>query len=275
MVLALMITKQCNFHCRHCMVDSTNEESFPREGVVEAFISLCHKWKPEEVYLIGGEVLLKMDIVEQIVEQVRNDTNNITIFSNGSFLLDRDKERRVAELNCTIRISDDRFHREFWSKELKSRIENTTYWVVEKEESEEMIPVGRAYEEFKHLRYNLGCSLLTGFYDERYPNGHRCMVMMNGDVNLYCATIEGALANVFEDDDITWELLVNRERILHNYLAQNVIETVEDTYMAKLCNLCSGFKITSEAVYYRGEKVADAKDYETEYIDLYEKMKEV
>lgn len=269
MVLALMITRQCNFHCRHCMVDSQYEESLLDEGVKEKFIELCREWRPDKVYLIGGEVLLKMDLVEWLVDSVRSYTDEIVIFSNGSFLLDEKKTGRVEKLGCTIRISDDRFHREFWSEKLKERIETTKYWVVDKDPGEDMIPVGRAYEEFKHLKYNMGCSLLTGFYDERYPNGHRCMVMMNGDVNLYCATIEAALANVFEDPVITWDMLVEREKILHNYLAANVLKTVEDTYMAKLCNMCSGYKVTSEYIYYKGEKVASAGDYRGDFIDLY------
>lgn len=269
MVLALVLTRQCNFHCRHCMVDSSYEESLVQEGVVEAFIDMCRSWKPDKIYLIGGEVLLKLNLVEMITDAVREHTGEIVIFSNGSFLLNEEKAKRVEKLDCTIRISDDVYHREFWSPELKERIENSKYWVARKDEDEDMIPVGRAYEEFKHLEYNMGCSLLTGVYDERYPNGHRCMVMMNGDVNLYCATIEAALANVFEDPVITWDMLVEREKILHNYLAVNVLRSVEDTYMAKLCNMCSQYKVTSEYIYYRGKKAASVKEYSGEALDLY------
>ena len=271
-VLALMITRQCNFHCRHCMVDSSYEESIMDDGVAEAFIKMCRQWRPEKIYYIGGEVLLKIDVVEELVAATRPYTDEIVIFTNGSFLMNSKMVERVKRLDCTIRISDDRFHREFWSEQLKEKIESSEYWVVEKAETEDMIPVGRAYEEFKHLKYNMGCSLLTGFYDERYPNGHRCMVMMNGDVNLYCATIEAALANVFEDENITWELLVEREKILHNYLAKNVLHTVEDTYMAKLCNLCSKYKVTSTHIYFEGKEVARTEDYTGEFIDLYKKL---
>lgn len=272
MILALMLTRQCNFHCRHCMVDSSYESSVAEPMVIEKFIDMCNEWKPEQVYLIGGEVLLKLDTVENIVNQVKDSTKEIVIFTNGSFLLNEKKAKQVRALNCTIRISDDRFHREFWNEKLKQRIEASEYWVASKEESEDMIPVGRAYEEFKHLEYNMGCSLLTGFYDERYPNGHRCMVMMNGDVNLYCATIEAALANVYEDDCITYELLVEREKALHNYLTEKVLNKIEDTYMAKLCNECPNYKITENAIYYKGEQVALTKEYTKGFLDLYEKL---
>lgn len=274
MILALMLTRQCNFHCRHCMVDSQYDHSIADERVIHAFIDMCSKWKPEQIYLIGGEVLLKLDVVEDIVSQVRSYTNEIVIFSNGSFLLDEVKTKRVDALGSKVRISDDRFHREFWSEKLKDKIENTKYWVVDKDETEEMIPVGRAYDEFKYVQYNMGCSLLTGYYDERYPNGNRCMLMMNGDVNLYCATIEGALANVLDKENITWDLLIEREKILHNYLAANVIKKVEDTYVANLCNLCSKYKITADKIYFDGEEVADTKDYSEGFIDIYKRMKE-
>lgn len=274
MVLALMLTRQCNFHCRHCMVDSIYSDSLAEPEVIEKFIKLCQSWKPEQVYLIGGEVLLKYEAVKYIVDSARDFTEEIIIFSNGSFLMSKEKVRKVEELNITVRISDDRFHREFWTDELKEKIESSKYWVVSKDNSEDMIPVGRAYNEFKHLKYNMGCSLITGVYDTRYPNGHRCMVMMNGDVNLYCATVEAALANVYEDSDITYDLLVQREKILHNYLAQNILNDVEDTYMAKLCNECPHYKVTNDAIYYKGKQVALTENYEKGFVDLYEKFHE-
>ena len=272
MVLALMLTRQCNFQCRHCMVNSTYQDSMAEPGVIEKFIKMCQRWRPDQIYLLGGEVLLKFETVEKIVSQVRAFTKEIVVFTNGTFVLNEEKEKKVKALNITVRISDDRFHREFWSDKLKEKIESSQYWVVSKSEEEDMIPVGRAYEEFKHLKYNMGCSLLTGVYDAGYPNGHRCMIMMNGDVNLYCATIEAALANVYEDENITYELLVKRERILHNYLAENVLEKVEDTYMAKLCNECPHYKITEKGIYYKGRQVAFVKDYAEDYINLYEKF---
>lgn len=269
MILSLMLTYQCNFRCRHCMVNSTSEDKTASEEVVEAFIQMCHRWTPETIYILGGEVLLKIDTVEYIVNRVRDCTKEIVVFTNGSFLLNESKKKRVEEMNVTIRISDDRFHREFWSEKLTSLIEKSEYWVACKDYNEDMIPVGRAYEEFKHLQYNMGCSLLTGFYDERYPNHHRCMVMTNGDVNLYCATIEGTLANVFEDEDITYELLVEREKILHNYLVRNVIRNIEDTYMAKLCNECSGYKVTDKYIFYHGNEVGETEEYKQGFDDLY------
>ena len=87
------------------------------------------------------------------------------------------------------------------------------------------------------------------------------MVMMDGSVNLYCATIEGSLANVFEDKKITYDLLVEREKIFHNYLMKEVIHCQEDTYMGKMCNLCSKYKITEDAIFLNGKKVADTQDY--------------
>ncbi len=264
MVLAIMVTEQCNFHCGHCMVDSSPAYSCVSGEVLEKFDRMLQIGCPDEVYLLGGEPLLHMETVKKIVAMARPYCKKIMIFTNGTFLMSETKRKWVEESGVTIRISDDRFHRAQWSEHLKKAIEESGYLIVSKEENEDMIPVGRAYEEFKHLQYNMGCSLLTGRYDESYPNGHRYMVMLNGDVNLYCATIEGALANVFEDDSITYELLVEREKILHNYLMRNVIHCKEDTYMALMCNRCSKYKVTEEHILYEGNIVADTADYVSE-----------
>lgn len=261
MVLAIMVTEQCNFHCGHCMVDSTHEYSCVSPEVIDKYYEMLKIGHPDFVYLLGGEPLLHIDVVERLVAMTKPYCENIMIFTNGSYLLNEKLKKRVDALGVTIRISDDRFHRKQWSEWLEKAIEASGHYIVRKDENEDMIPVGRAYEEFKHLQYNMGCSLLTGRYDESYPNGHRYMIMLNGDVNLYCATIEGALANVFEDENITYDLLVEREKVLHNYLMREVIHCKEDTYMAVMCNRCSRYKVTDTHILYENQIVAEVKDY--------------
>lgn len=261
MVLALMLTKQCNFHCGHCMVDSTHEYSCVSDEVIKKWFEMLEKGRPDAVYLLGGEPTLHMDLIQRIVEKTKRYCNNITIFTNGTFLLNEKKKKQVEAMDITIRISNDRYHRIQWNEKLKHAIEESGYLIITKEDDAAMIPVGRAYEEYKHLQYSLDCSLLTGCYDERYKNGHRYMVMMDGSVNLYCATIEGSLANVFEDKCITYDLLVEREKILHNYLFREVIRCKEDTYMAVMCNRCSKYKVTDRYILYENRIVAETKDY--------------
>lgn len=244
------------------MVDSSHEYSWIEDAVLEKFFEMLEYGCPDEVYILGGEPFLHINEIENMVARIQRYCRKIVIFTNGSFLMNQKLSDRVKALHVTIRISDDRFHREFWTNKFKEKLISSDYWVVSKDASEDMIPVGRAYEEFKHLKYNMGCSLLTGRYDkEFYPNAERYMVMMDGSVNLYCATIEGSLANVFEDKKITYDLLVEREKIFHNYLMKEVIHCQEDTYMGKMCNLCSKYKITEDAIFLNGKKVADTQDY--------------
>ncbi len=261
MILAVMVTEQCNFLCGHCMISSSREFSIVSDRVLEKYFGFLERERPDEVYLMGGEPFLHIDTVEKIVGRTKPFCERITVFSNGSFLMSGEKSRRVKEMGVQVRISDDSFHREKWPRGLEEKIEASGYWIARREEGEDMIPVGRAYEKYKHLQYNMGCSLLNGNYDGRCPNRGRCMIMLNGDMNLYCATVEAALANVFEDENITYGLLVEREKILHNYLFREVIRKKEDTYMAVMCNLCPGYKVTAEHIFYRGEKVADCRDY--------------
>ena len=262
MVLAMMISTQCNFHCRHCMVNSSHDYNFMDDNVLEKCYHLIETNNPDWVYLIGGEPFLHIEKIELIVRNIKKYCTNILIFTNGSFLMNDKLKKRVDALDVSIRISNDRFHREMWSKELEKRIFSSGYRIETVADEEDMIPVGRAFEEFKHLQYNMGCSLISGRCGRSYPNGHRYMVMMNGDVNLYCSTIEAALANVFEDENITYELLVKRERILHNYLYQHIIRCEEDTYMAKMCNECPKYKVNNLYILYESKILAECADYE-------------
>jgi len=274
MVLALMVTKQCNFRCEHCMVDSSKEFSLISPSIVDKYYDMLKIGCPDDVFLLGGEPFLHIDTIENIIEMTKPYCERIVVFSNGTFLLDNSLTERIQKLGVTIRISDDKFHRKSWTPELEQLIQQSEFWIVPKDTEEDMIPVGRAYQEFKHLRYNMGCSLLTGKYGDDYPNGHRYMIMLNGDVNLYCATIQGALANVFEDEKINYYMLVEREKILHNYLMKNVISCIEDTYMAKMCNLCQRYKVTEKNILFDGKVVADNCDYKGYYIDFYEHLKD-
>lgn len=243
------------------MVDSSHEFSCVPDDVIEKWFHMLEIGQPDYVYLLGGEPTLHMEVTKRVVERTKKYCDHIMIFTNGSFLLNEQKKKQIEDLNVMIRISDDRYHRIQWSDRLKQAIEDSGYLIIRKEDDEQMIPVGRAYEEYKHLQYSLDCSLLTGCYDERYKNGHRYMVMLDGSVNLYCATIEGSLANVFEDDNITYDLLVEREKILHNYLYREVIHREEDTYMGVMCNRCSKYKVTSSHIFYKGNIVAQTEDY--------------
>lgn len=274
MIYAIMISNQCNFHCGHCMVNSTRSFNLASNEVTDRFIKIISENHADSVYIIGGEPTLHTDYVERLISRIRPFCQDIVIFTNGSFLLDDALSALVKSWNVRIRISNDRFHRKFWTPKLEQRIWESGYHVEERADDYEMIPVGRAYQEFKDLQYNMGCSLLSGFYDERYPNHHRCMVMQDGNVNLYCAAIGACLANVFEDLDFSYEALKRREMILHNYLVREVFTSYSDTFMGKLCNSCPHYKVTETEILYDGVHVAWTKDYSEGYEDLYEKFKD-
>lgn len=274
MVFAIMISNQCNFRCGHCMVESTPEYNLISDKITDRFIEILSCNHADSVYIIGGEPTLHMDYVERLIKRIREYCQDIVIFTNGSFLLNESKSKRVRDWNVRIRISNDRYHRKFWSPKFEQLIAESGYHVEERPDDYEMIPVGRAYEEFKDLQYNMGCSLLSGFYDERYPNNHRVMVMADGRVNLYCAAIEASLANVFEDKDIDYEMLKQRELILHNYLVREVFTSYKDTFMGKLCNACPHYKVTADEILYDGAHVAWTRDYMDGFEDLYEKFKD-
>lgn len=54
MVLGIMISKQCNFHCGHCMVNSSHKYSWMEDGVLNKFYELVEYNRPDDVYILGG-----------------------------------------------------------------------------------------------------------------------------------------------------------------------------------------------------------------------------
>ena len=65
MVLGIMISKQCNFHCGHCMVNSSHKYSWMEDGVLNKFYELVEYNRPDDVYILGGAPLLHIEIIEE------------------------------------------------------------------------------------------------------------------------------------------------------------------------------------------------------------------
>lgn len=253
MTIGLSLTHSCNFQCRHCLVSSTLERHIVNDDVINRFYEIVEYNKPDTICIVGGEPLLFIDKVEEIINKVKCFSKKIIIFSNGTFLLDEQKRERIANLKVQVRISKTEFHKEFWNDEIQSLIDNSPYWKIEGLEKEIVVfPRGRALKNKVYKNYKCPCSLVTKEYN-KYYHSNRMLIMQDGSVNIWCPCLSLELANVFIDDIITHDLLVEREYKLREYLQENDIFKDDMLYMCN--NICNAYRVTKYGIYYNNNLV--------------------
>lgn len=248
MRIGLMYTDRCNFQCQHCMVDSKLENyNVADKKVVNRFLDLIAYNKPKQVCIVGGEPLLFLEEIEGLVKQIREYCQNVLIYSNGSFLLDKDTRERVAALKVQVRISKTVYHKDFWNDELEQMINESLYWKIEMLDRQiNVFPRGRALTNNIYQDQNCPCSLVTEKYEGYYHN-NRFLVMPDGSVNIWCPCMSLELANVFIDDVITLDILKDREFKLRQFLKK--YNMFHDS-MEFMCNkVCDSFRVTKHGIY--------------------------
>lgn len=247
MKIGLMLTDTCNFQCRHCMVDSTLEPHIADDKVINRFYEIVRYNKPETVCILGGEPLLFIDKVEEIILNLKGVCQDFLIYSNGSFLLDETKRKRVSDLGVQVRISKTDFHKDFWTDEIEQLINDSPYWKIEAlDRMIKVFPRGRALTNNIYQNQSCPCSLVNEIYHGQWHND-RFLIMQDGSVNIWCPCMSLELANVFTDYIITHDLLVEREGKLRDFLKD--MDMFYDD-MLFMCNeVCDQFKVTNKGVF--------------------------
>lgn len=251
MKIGLMLTSSCNFQCRHCMVDSIRQESIADRSVIERFYEIVRWNQPDMVCIVGGEPFLYLDVIEEIVGNLREICHHFLIYSNGTFLLDEKKRERIKNLGVQVRISKTKFHKDFWNEEIEQLINRSPYWKVDLMADDiKIFPRGRALSNNVYQDQICPCSLITQEYHGKW-HSDRFLVMQDGSVNIWCPCMSLELANVFKDSIITHDLLVEREKHLRGYLSS--VNMIHDS-MLFMCNeVCNRFKVTKNGIFRDGE----------------------
>lgn len=247
MKIGLMLTDTCNFQCRHCMVDSTPEKRIADDKVINRFYEVVRYNKPETVCILGGEPLLFIDKVEEIISSLKGVCQDFLIYSNGSFLLDETNRKRVSDLGVQVCISKTDFHKDFWTDEIEQLINDSPYWKIEAlDRTIKVFPRGRALTNNIYQNQSCPCSLVNEIYHGQWHND-RFLIMQDGSVNIWCPCMSLELANVFTDDIITHDLLMEREGRLRDFLKE--MDMFYDD-MLFMCNeVCNQFKVTNKGVF--------------------------
>lgn len=255
MKIGLMLTDSCNFQCKHCMVDSTPQLRIADDSVINRFYEIVEYNKPQTVCLVGGEPLLFLDEVEEIVSRVRDYCTDILVYSNGTFLLDENKRERVNALGVQVRISKTDYHKDFWNDEIESLINESDYWKIEALDKDiSIFPRGRALANGIYKNQTCPCSLVTQVYEGKW-HSKRFLIMPDGSVNIWCPCMSLELANVFEDKVITHDLLVEREIALRGYLSS--ANLLHDSMLFMCNDVCNRFKVTKDGIF-RDEELMES-----------------
>lgn len=251
MTIGLFLTNSCNFQCRHCLINSTLELHPANEEVINRFYEIVKYNTPETICIVGGEPLLFIDKVEEIVNIIKKYCKKIIIFSNGTFLLDEEKRKRVRKLGVQVRISKTEFHKESWNDKIQDLIDKSPYWKIEGLNREiPIFPRGRALKNKVYQNQKCPCSLVTEDYNTFY-HSNRILIMPDGSINIWCPCMALELANIFKDKIISHKLLVEREIKLREFLKEHNLFREDMLFM---CNtICNNFKVTCDGIYFRNE----------------------
>lgn len=113
----LVVSKKCNFKCKMCnMWKNINRATERKELTLEEIKGFIDDLKnvtrePIFIHLIGGEALLRDDLME-IISYIRESGFNSSITTNG-FYIDEDMAKRIVESRLTgIFLSLDGFKEE-------------------------------------------------------------------------------------------------------------------------------------------------------------------
>ena len=254
MTIGLSLTHSCNFQCKHCLVESTLERKIADDEVISKFYEIVKYNNPDTVCIVGGEPLLFLDKVIEIVNNIKPICNNIIIFSNGTFLLDKEKREIIKNLKVQVRISKTDFHKFFWNDEIENLINESPYWKIEAlNKNIPIFPRGRALKNKVYNNFYCPCSLVTNEYNKFYHK-NRILIMQDGSVNIWCPCLSIELANIFIDQHITHKLLVEREKKFREYLIENNLLKSD---VLSMCNdICNNFKVTKYGIYYKNKLVS-------------------
>jgi len=78
------ITKKCNLHCLHCIAAAGNRKELNETSTLK-IINILQDWGCGELYLTGGEPLIRQDIFN-LLKKARENKMKTSLLSNGTLI---------------------------------------------------------------------------------------------------------------------------------------------------------------------------------------------
>lgn len=165
-MIQLIITRKCNFLCKHCMYACDKNGGHMASDVFDR--ALDYVKQAADVDVMGGEPTLHPHFIER-VKTLAFHVLGMRIATNGSWVHTPESKGILKALELVssmlsgkllVRLSTDKWHREFINKEA---LRAASYQLREKNirvieaEDDTPYPLGRASQEFSSA-YNLSAA---------------------------------------------------------------------------------------------------------------------
>jgi organic radical activating enzyme len=97
--MLVLLTTKCRMNCSHCMINASPDGADMNEETLKDSISFIKKVKPIYLVISGGEFTEHHDFFKFITRIIdESNVKNIFLLSNGMFITDEKKTRKVKDL---------------------------------------------------------------------------------------------------------------------------------------------------------------------------------
>lgn len=185
----ILVTNKCNFKCEHCFWGKPEKEESIKAGLLEYVICKCFENNISHICFSGGEPVLYLDNIVEVMRTYRNKFSKISICTNG-YWGDNDiviNKFKIAGIN-NIELSYDTYHSKFIDFEIIKNIimqakknDVTVKCVVAVANNKEMVHVQ------SKLTKHIDSKYITYQYIGRYGNGKSIVIDNNISGNTVCA----------------------------------------------------------------------------------------
>lgn len=223
------------------------------DGVIDRFIEFVRSNKPEYVNLATGNLFRDYKDIKKVIEGVQdlfevNYQRGIPRCLKIHLLLiiDSIDEKVISilqDLGCSTII---------YTRENNNNVQELKMLF----ESNVLFKLGNKPMPFVDNWTCKNCLL----YNQQYSNWSDSIGFhADGTVRFFYESLPAIhsveLANIHQDEEITYELMIEREQRLHNYLRKRELLHDDRNYMCM--NVCSRFKVTKDGIM-RDGKIVEA-----------------
>jgi uncharacterized protein len=154
-LLVAVLSEQCNLNCSYCNVDKWSKKRIDPHLYIQEYYKLRNQFPNEwiQVDFYGGEPLLQFDLIQTIVEELKNEDNLTFAMPTNGLLIDEGTANYLIDNNIQVSISFDGLWHE------KNRIQlngkTTTHRLLEKKELFKRLPKVTCHTMISRGCYNL------------------------------------------------------------------------------------------------------------------------
>lgn len=113
--VTVLVTNKCNFRCEHCFWGSPEKEEIITADMLEQVVKKCAENNIKHICFSGGEPVLYLDKIVEVMKKYKNKFSKISICTNGYWgndACDINNKFKIAGIN-NIELSYDIYHSKF------------------------------------------------------------------------------------------------------------------------------------------------------------------